>query len=97
VNTVVAGDPAIAASIKAGRYSVAVEDLNSVSLQAAASRGVLTPALRGGILAFEVRDKDKTASELIDSHRYIVTQVLPYTTNTAGDPAGIFVIWSVIS
>jgi hypothetical protein len=91
------GNPTFPAAIKAGLYSVAVQDLNSTVIAAAARQGGLTPALRSAILAAEKQNNDKVAADLIASHRYALTDVLPYVTNTGTNPSGVFVIWTVVS
>jgi hypothetical protein len=96
------GDPATAADIKAGLYSVTVQDLNSPSLETAASAasaaspGGPTPALRSAVLAMEKQQRNKVGAELAASRRYTIADVLPYTTNNAANPSGVFVIWAAV-
>jgi hypothetical protein len=96
------GDPATAADIKAGLYSVAVQDLNSPSLEAAASAasaaspGGPAPALRSAVLTAEKQQQNKLGAELAAGRRYTIADVLPYTTNNGANPSGVFVIWTTV-
>ncbi|MBO0805686.1 MAG: hypothetical protein J2P25_21755 [Nocardiopsaceae bacterium] len=101
-------DPASKAGIAARRYAVAVQDLNSPSLEAAAARGSRgTPdsgmppgpgapaALTPGLrrAVLAAATRDTVGSELAARGRYAIADVLPYVTSSAADPSGVFVIW----
>jgi hypothetical protein len=86
-------DPAAVANAAAGRYTVAVQKLDSAALEADALISAATPELRQAVLAAAKRDK--VGAELATSGRYAITDVLPWTTTSPADPSGVFVIWTL--
>jgi 4-amino-4-deoxy-L-arabinose transferase-like glycosyltransferase len=86
-------DPAAVANVAAGRYTVAVQKLDSAALEADALTSAATPELQQAVLAAAKRDK--VGAELATRGRYAITDVLPWTTTSPADPSGVFVIWTL--
>jgi hypothetical protein len=84
-------DSYAATRIATAKYSAAVQLLVSGNLERLAlPSGAVTPEIRQQVLAIAVNGV--LGKDLRDGG-YTIATVLPYTTSSGADPAGVFVLW----